>query len=169
MQTQGKPQQSGSKKVVMRTRLRFVLLASCALVLAGASVSLAGKVPICHVPPGNPSNTHVIKVAPAAVKAHVKNHGDAVCAGGDRDCCLTDAGALCTNLADDEFNCGACGNSCGAAQTCDDGACVCEAGLTACADSCVDTDTDPNNCGACGNSCGDHDCHHGRCVGIGPG
>lgn len=110
----------------MRYVYRWVmatLFVMSAGLLAGASVSLAGSVSICHVPPGNPSNTHMINVAPVAVKAHVKNHGDAVCAGEDRDCCLTDDGALCTNLADDLDNCGECGHSCGDGETCEDGEC----------------------------------------------
>jgi len=34
------------------------------------------KVLICHVPPGNPDNTHTICISPNAVKAHLKNHND---------------------------------------------------------------------------------------------
>jgi len=34
-----------------------------------------GKVEICHVPPGNPSNSHTICVSPNAVAAHLA-HGD---------------------------------------------------------------------------------------------
>jgi hypothetical protein len=167
MQTQEKLQQCGRNRVSIRKHLWFALLASVVLVLAGASVSLAGSVAICHVPPGNPGNTHIINVGPAAVKHHVKKHGDAVCAAGDRDCCLTDDGALCTNLADDPFNCGECGNSCAVDETCVDGACVCEEGLTACGDSCVDTDTDSFNCGGCGIICTNGQCSNGGCVGIG--
>jgi len=124
MQTQRKLQQSGRNRMFTSHRLQVALLAGLAVVLASASVSLAGSVAICHVPPGNPSNTHVIHVGPAAVKAHVKNHGDAVCAAGDSDCCVTDDGALCTNLADDADNCGECGHSCGDGETCEEGECV---------------------------------------------
>src|SRR5262245_8783664 len=117
-----------------------------ATLLAGAGVSLAAKVAICHVPPGHPSNTHVIKVGPAAVKAHVKNHGDAVCAAGESDCCLTEDGALCTNLAEDPANCGECGNSCGEDETCEDGLCA------------------PPTCGDLGDPCADDtDCCDGFC------
>jgi hypothetical protein len=35
----------------------------------------AGKVTICHIPPGNPDNTHTIVVGAAAVDAHL-DHGD---------------------------------------------------------------------------------------------
>jgi len=33
-----------------------------------------GKVPICHVPPGNPGNAHTICIGKPAVYAHLKNH-----------------------------------------------------------------------------------------------
>jgi hypothetical protein len=35
----------------------------------------AGKVTICHIPPGNPGNAHTITVSKNAVQAHM-NHGD---------------------------------------------------------------------------------------------
>ncbi len=66
----------------------------------------ANKVLICHIPPGNPLNVQEICVGPAAVKAHVVNHGDnvGVCygacsreggsCGSDVDCC---AGLACPN------------------------------------------------------------------------
>ncbi len=37
--------------------------------------ALAAKVAICHVPPGNPANSHTISVSQNAVQAHL-NHGD---------------------------------------------------------------------------------------------
>jgi hypothetical protein len=40
----------------------------------------------------------------------------------------------------DEQNCGACGNVCGAGETC-------------CSGDCKNTSIDPQNCGACGNAC----------------
>jgi len=36
----------------------------------------AGKVTICHYPPGNPGNAHTITVGQPAVAAHIANHGD---------------------------------------------------------------------------------------------
>ena len=36
------------------------------------------KVTICHIPPGNPENAHVITVGASAVPAHIANHGDNV-------------------------------------------------------------------------------------------
>lgn len=43
---------------------------------------------------------------------------------------------------------------------CDEG---CAEGLTACGDSCVDTETTTNHCGACDLSCGNAACVRGRC------
>ena len=109
----------------MSTRLRFALLVSCTLGLAGASVSLAGSVPICHVPPGHPSNLQLLNVAPAAVRSHVLNHGDAVCSGTTSDCCLQPVGeVVCTNLQISEENCGECGFVCGVDQHCIAGECL---------------------------------------------
>lgn len=43
-----------------------------------------GKVDICHVPPGNPENTHTLNVSVNAVKAHL-SHGDWLGACGSCD------------------------------------------------------------------------------------
>ena len=60
----------------------FVIVVSTAL--SDSPTILAGpdKVLVCHVPPGNPANAHVISVSPNAVAAHFA-HGD----------CLADQGA----------------------------------------------------------------------------
>ena len=42
------------------------------------------KVSICHYPPGNPANMHVITVGSPAVKAHLA-HGDKLVADGCAD------------------------------------------------------------------------------------
>ena len=34
------------------------------------------KVMICHIPPGNPANAHVITISENAVRTHVELHGD---------------------------------------------------------------------------------------------
>ena len=36
-----------------------------------------GKITICHIPPGNPSNRHTITISVAALKAHLA-HGDLI-------------------------------------------------------------------------------------------
>lgn len=61
------------------------LIALAALILPGRGILLAGpdSVQMCHVPPGNPGNTHSISVSPSAVEAHLA-HGDSMVAcGGD--------------------------------------------------------------------------------------
>jgi len=51
------------------------------------------KVAVCHVPPGNPSNAHVIVVGPPALRAHLA-HGDCLAQAGakrgDRCSCSID-------------------------------------------------------------------------------
>jgi hypothetical protein len=42
---------------------------------AAYTVGSNGKVDICHIPPGNPDNSHTLNVSPNAVKAHLA-HGD---------------------------------------------------------------------------------------------
>jgi hypothetical protein len=105
---------------------RFLLIAGVALALGAGRVE-AGGVAICHVPPGNPGNVQLITVGPQAVAAHVANHGDAVCANGDGDCCVgSGGGATCTSLQNDPENCGACGQACDATAVCEGGQCIVE-------------------------------------------
>jgi hypothetical protein len=70
----------------------------------------------------------------------------------------TDSGSSCTPDCGGR-TCGddGCGGSCGSCATdrvCGSGVCLCDAALTDCGGSCVDTRSDPNHCGACGASCG---------------
>jgi hypothetical protein len=63
----------------MNMKSKYVV-AVLVIVLAtlGAAVSLAdsqGKVDICHIPPGNPANAHIINVSVNAIPAHLA-HGD---------------------------------------------------------------------------------------------
>jgi hypothetical protein len=85
----------------------------------------ADKVDICHVPPGNPANVHLINVSTNAIPAHLR-HGDAVCTPGNDDCCFNSSTstAVCTNLETDATNCGTCGNVCHECTTCVGGACA---------------------------------------------
>lgn len=62
-------------------RLLFLLLLLVATIITvsvrpvSAIVNPGGKVDICHVPPGNPENAHLISIGQAAVRAHLA-HGD---------------------------------------------------------------------------------------------
>ncbi len=73
----------------------FALLAVTALPVSPALAAPAGKVEICHIPPGNPGNAHTIKVSGNAIKAHLK-HGDYIgpCAPLCEETC--DDGNACT-------------------------------------------------------------------------
>src|SRR5262245_37846227 len=53
------------------------------------------------------------------------------CSAGQMKC-----GSDCKDLTSDQQNCGACGNACGAGQTCQASQCQCTAGLLACGGSC---------------------------------
>jgi hypothetical protein len=85
------------------------------------------------------------------------------CAG----CSGTVCGGACTDTKTDLANCGACGNACGAGQSCTGGVCagaICTG--TMCCSGCTDTRTDLANCGACGNACGvGQSCTAGVCTG----
>ena len=97
-----------------------------------------------------------------------------VVACGDSNPCSTPAEnceGSCVDLRYDPANCGACGTTCGANESCDQGACVsiCGPGTTDCTGSCVDTDVDPNNCGGCGVACGAGEvCNSGACAFVCP-
>ena len=57
---------------------KMVFAALLVLVIVGAAVVSAdsqGKVDICHIPPGNPDNAHLINVSVNAIPAHLA-HGD---------------------------------------------------------------------------------------------
>ena len=53
----------------------------------GAPSCRAGKVLVCHVPPGNPANAHTICIGAPAVQAHQRNHTDRLgaCDAGAED------------------------------------------------------------------------------------
>jgi len=68
----------------MKRILLFLFVIAVCMALSESPALLAGpqKVLVCHIPPGNPANAHVISVSPSAVPAHLA-HGD----------CLADPGA----------------------------------------------------------------------------
>jgi hypothetical protein len=64
---------------------RILFLSVSAVFVAGLAANAPavladnteGKVAVCHIPPGNPSNTHTIVVGESAVPAHLA-HGDSI-------------------------------------------------------------------------------------------
>jgi Stigma-specific protein, Stig1/Planctomycete cytochrome C len=67
--------------------------------------------------------------------------------------CETCGSTECVALASDAAHCGSCNNACANGVPCENGACACPSGATACAGQCVDMMTDASHCGACANSC----------------
>ncbi len=90
--------------------------------------------------------------------------GDATVAGCGANSTL--CGGVCVSTANDNANCGACANACGAGTVCSQGKCgtSCGGGTKLCGSSCADTQVDPANCGACGTKCaGGQVCSGGTC------
>jgi len=70
----------------MKRKLALAVLLAVLAILSVAVVSAdsPGKVDICHIPPGNPANAHVINVSVRAIPAHLA-HGDTLGQCGDDD------------------------------------------------------------------------------------
>ncbi len=82
--------------------------------------------------------------------------------------CCTDT---CSDLANDDANCGTCGKACAAPLHCQKGSCqcngagVCSKGDACCTNGCKTLANDPQNCGACGTMCSTGEsCSKGKCV-----
>ncbi|HEX7667133.1 MAG TPA: hypothetical protein VF407_21530, partial [Polyangiaceae bacterium] len=94
---------------------------------------------------------------------------DASADGGDAGS-MGQTQMVCTDLDDDNANCGACGNACASGTVCKAGHCEvsCGAGTTLCdtdaGGKCVDEKNDNTNCGGCGVTCGAGEaCSNGAC------
>lgn len=61
----------------MKRKLALAVLLVVLAVFGVAIVSAdsPGKIDICHIPPGNPANAHIINVSVRSVPAHLA-HGD---------------------------------------------------------------------------------------------
>ncbi len=76
---------------------------------------------------------------------------------------------VCLDPTSDEANCGACGTTCAAGETCSAGDCqttvTCTSPETACNNTCVNPTIDEANCGTCGTTCSaNQSCIAGSCV-----
>ncbi|BDG02177.1 MXAN_6577-like cysteine-rich protein [Anaeromyxobacter oryzae] len=75
-------------------------------------------------------------------------HKELVCPTGEAAC-----GGRCVSLLSDAANCGACGTTCGALETCSAGACGCAPGIATCGGACTDLARDAAHCGGCDTAC----------------
>jgi hypothetical protein len=73
------------KEMAVKRKLAFAALIVLLVALATVAAfgDSQGKVDVCHIPPGNPANAHIINVSVNAVPAHLA-HGDTLytCGGG---------------------------------------------------------------------------------------
>ena len=121
---------------LLRTRTMcaaFLVFAATATI---PRVAAATSVPVCHLPPGNSANAHVITVGEAALPAHLA-HGDSIgpscgcqategasCGANQAPCC---AGLKCVADVTGTFSCAAGtpsntlpqGSACTASSQCD--------------------------------------------------
>jgi hypothetical protein len=85
------------------------------------------------------------------------------CPAGTNDC----GDDICSVLALDPQNCGACGKACSSGEVCNDGACGVPCAFPAdqrCDGECVELNDDPRHCGACDNACAASQmCFAGEC------
>jgi len=77
------------------------------------------KTLLCHVPPGDPANTHTICIDNSAVAAHLGNH-----AGDHIGCCDVCGDGVCDGSAGE--SCGTCPSDCGTCAGC------CQVGTSHC-------------------------------------
>jgi hypothetical protein len=129
----------------------------------GASSTCAQACVDTHTDPGN---------CGMCGKACSASEGCAASSCWPKTCPPPDGGAVPVNCAPDEVcERGACTEAacvdvmCGPGQHCSGGACLCDAGRTACGSACVDLTSNPANCGACAHSCDSgKTCNGGACV-----
>ena len=56
--------------------LSVILLTWVVSNVDAAQAATDEMVVVCHFPPGNPGNAHVIVISMSAVQKHIDNHGD---------------------------------------------------------------------------------------------
>ncbi len=85
---------------------------------------------------------------------------NAVCYANEKKC-----GGICTDVMNNNDNCGECGNVCLEGTKCHNGDCVVDCGRqTVCNNTCTDLLSDGENCGKCGEACdADAYCQNATC------
>ena len=64
-------------RLVVRSVLVVAVLAALVGVEAPAQAQ-GEKITICHIPPGNPENAHLITISINALQTHLEQHGDQI-------------------------------------------------------------------------------------------
>lgn len=147
----------------MSTVPRHASTPRLALAALAAAATLLGA---CADPGGdaNTFDTHDATSADTADDTADDTIGAGTC--GLTPCTATCCDGLCVDTTANSNHCGACGQACGQAQVCVDGACAatCPTGQTPCTGACVDLQTNAQNCGACGRACAaGQACNDGVC------
>jgi hypothetical protein len=75
--------------------------------------------------------------------------------GPHESICGSGSAGYCSNLSQDDVNCGSCGQSCPSGEVCARSQCEtsCLEDETQCGNLCVQLQTDNQNCGSCGKAC----------------
>lgn len=127
---------------------------------AGSYVIVETEVPVTTIPaPLLPVTTTMPQTA---IPTTVKTPKYGICPA-DRRLCNNN----CTDTLTDNKNCGTCGNTCPAGQSCTNGNCMlsCPSGQTACVEGCFNLQTNPDHCGICSNNCpAGLVCSNGQCA-----
>lgn len=131
----------------MKSTLKFLTLSATLILVSAAACSSSSPEPT----PGTTSN---------GTGSGNTTSGLMCASTAERDC-----NGVCTNIASDSNNCGACGNVCGTGQHCQVATCTCQGSLQNCAGSCINTNANAQNCGACGTACeATQVCDRGMCA-----
>ncbi|MDX9719561.1 MAG: hypothetical protein RBU37_02355, partial [Myxococcota bacterium] len=131
----------------------------------GAECGVGQLCCIIEPDPGNPiescvytaiSDEHCGDCGQACGPASYCDGGQCICDQGFLDCDGDPSNGCETRPSSDVEHCGACNAPCPDGYVCDgSGQCAlsCQAQLTDCSGSCIDTAVDPNNCGQCERPC----------------
>lgn len=96
-----------------------------------------------------PTDSHTRHQLPETEVSHAHDIPYELCVQPEVEC-----SGVCVNLQTHAEHCGGCNQRCAGRQTCHNGACICEPGLSWCDRAgCVDHLSDLQHCGGCGLAC----------------
>lgn len=88
-----------------RLSVLVAIFSFASLLIGQQSHAAQPKVDVCHIPPGNPTNTQIISVGPNAAAQHIELHGDFLLESAVERCDAIDN--TCDGFIDEGFNLGA--------------------------------------------------------------